>query len=163
EELQTSTFCDVDVNTTAIRLYKPKDPVPEPHDENLRSVVISGLGKPLPNARQLSTEFVGPLAQDHIHIIVDAPCPDILCWLRGANAENDFGGRIQSNATVSTLKEHIKEISGDEEELQECLGSQGVGEFLKWNQLVSTCFVDIPVLDSYCLVVEVSSPASQSR
>ncbi|KAF8836699.1 hypothetical protein BDN67DRAFT_280511 [Paxillus ammoniavirescens] len=79
KQLQANTFRDVD--PLVIRVYKPKDPVPEPYDESLRSVALSDLGKPLPSSRQLSKEFVWPLAEDHIHIIVGTYPPRSKCAL----------------------------------------------------------------------------------
>ncbi|KAF9232711.1 hypothetical protein BU15DRAFT_11703, partial [Melanogaster broomeanus] len=68
KESQPNTFRDVDA--AALRLYKPRHPVAEPYDENLSSVVLSELGKPLSAWHELSEVFVVPPPTRHIHIIV---------------------------------------------------------------------------------------------
>ncbi|KAF9226140.1 hypothetical protein BS17DRAFT_878808, partial [Gyrodon lividus] len=63
----------IEVPASALRLYKPRDPVPEPYDENISSVILSELGKPLSPSHELSEVFTAPPPKRHIHIIVDAP------------------------------------------------------------------------------------------
>jgi Crinkler effector protein N-terminal domain len=60
----------IDVPASSLRLYKPRDPVAEPYDENLRSVLLSELGKPLPPLRKLSSLFAAAPPEERIHIII---------------------------------------------------------------------------------------------
>ncbi|KAF9222167.1 hypothetical protein BS17DRAFT_881293, partial [Gyrodon lividus] len=101
-----NTFHDVDA--AALRLYKFRDPVP-PYDENLSSVILSELGKPLPPSRKLSALFAVPPPEEHIHIIVDAPSLWIYCWLRGSTIEDRFGISINSDARLEQLQDRMKE------------------------------------------------------
>ncbi|KAF9220860.1 hypothetical protein BS17DRAFT_820387, partial [Gyrodon lividus] len=65
---EENTFRAVDAS--ALQLYKPRDPVPEPYDENLSSVILSELGEPLSPSHELSEVFTAPPPKRHIHIIV---------------------------------------------------------------------------------------------
>ncbi|KAF9222170.1 hypothetical protein BS17DRAFT_881294, partial [Gyrodon lividus] len=129
----------IDVPASALRLHKPRDPVSEPYDENLSSVILSELGKPLPPSRKLSALFAVPPPEEHIHIIVDAPSLWIYCWLRGSTIEDRFGISINSDARLEQLQDRMKEgepqlknvaqsrmrlykvLAGDDRELQESL------------------------------------------
>ncbi|KAH0834040.1 hypothetical protein J3R83DRAFT_11293 [Lanmaoa asiatica] len=62
-----AAFHDVDADN--LYLYKPRDPVAEPYEENLSNVVLSELGKPLPPLRKLADLFIAA-PEEHIHIIV---------------------------------------------------------------------------------------------
>ncbi|KAF9231852.1 hypothetical protein BU15DRAFT_19257, partial [Melanogaster broomeanus] len=68
KESQPNKFRDVDA--ADLRLYKPRHPVAKPYDENLSSVVLSELGKPLSAWHELSEVFAVPPPTRHIHIIV---------------------------------------------------------------------------------------------
>ncbi|KAF9219009.1 hypothetical protein BS17DRAFT_790192, partial [Gyrodon lividus] len=164
-----NTFHDVDAPT--LRLYKPRDPVPEPYDENLSSVILSELGKRLPPLRKLSDLF--PL--ELIVVYPDAPSLTIQCWLRGSTIEDSFGISITSDAPLSKLKDRMKEeesqlrnvdksrmrlykVSADDDrELQESLRNPEAGDRLDGRRLVSTSFLDVPVLQNYYVIVEVTA------
>ncbi|KAG1790113.1 uncharacterized protein HD556DRAFT_1198045, partial [Suillus plorans] len=60
----------IDVPASALRLYKPRNPVVEPYDQNLRNVILSELGKPLIAMHKLSSLFKAAPPEEHIHIIV---------------------------------------------------------------------------------------------
>lgn len=60
----------IEVPASALRLYKPIDPVAEPYDENLRNIALSDLRKPLIATRKLSALFPAVLPEEHIHVIV---------------------------------------------------------------------------------------------
>ena len=59
-----------DVAATCLSLYKPSEPVAEPHKENLSNIVLSELGEPLLPLRKLSDLFTAAPPETHIHIIV---------------------------------------------------------------------------------------------
>jgi len=59
-----------DMNAACLSLYKPSEPVAEPHKENLRNIVLSELGEPLEPLRKLSDLFTAAQPETHIHIIV---------------------------------------------------------------------------------------------
>lgn len=61
---------DLDLPASALRLYKPTKPVAEPYDENIRTLVLSELGLPLPASRKLSRVFDSAPPEEQIHIIV---------------------------------------------------------------------------------------------
>ncbi|KIM65969.1 hypothetical protein SCLCIDRAFT_111925 [Scleroderma citrinum Foug A] len=65
---QPATFHDIDASR--LSLYKPREPVAEPHEENLSNIVLSELGEPLPPLRKLSDLFTAAPPETHIHIIV---------------------------------------------------------------------------------------------
>jgi Crinkler effector protein N-terminal domain len=60
----------IDVPASALRLYKPRDPVVEPYHQNLRNVILSKLGKPLIARHKISSLFKAEPPEEHIHIIV---------------------------------------------------------------------------------------------
>ena len=59
-----------DVNASCLSLYKPSEPVAEPHKENLSNIVLSELGEPLEPLHKLSDLFTAAQPETHIHIIV---------------------------------------------------------------------------------------------
>jgi len=65
---QSATFRDVDA--ACLSLYKPSEPVAEPHKENLSNIVLSELGEPLEPLHKLSDLFTAAQPETHIHIIV---------------------------------------------------------------------------------------------
>ncbi|KIK75412.1 hypothetical protein PAXRUDRAFT_492504 [Paxillus rubicundulus Ve08.2h10] len=157
-----------------IQLYKLKNPVPSPYHKNLKNVTLAEMGEPLQSIGRLSRLFVAPPVERHIHIIVDTPYPVIHCWLRGEEVENSFGIRISADARISLLIEQIKVTqpdlsvvvdnrihlykvsANDNHELQESLRSLGAGHRLDGRRVISTSFLDVPVLQDYCVIVEVA-------
>ncbi|KAF8833134.1 hypothetical protein BDN67DRAFT_825729 [Paxillus ammoniavirescens] len=156
-----------------LQLYKLfKNPTSSPYHKKLINVTRAGLGEPLQNTDHLSELFVEPLAKGRIHIIVDTPYPEICCWLRGDEVENSFGIHISANARISLLAEQIKvaksdpravvdkrirlyKVSADDDdELRETLHSPGTGHLLDGRRLISTSFLDVPVLQDYYIIVE---------
>jgi hypothetical protein len=55
---------------SALRLYKPHDPVAEPYEANLGKLQLSSHEAPLLPSRQISDLFKEPPPKGHIHIIV---------------------------------------------------------------------------------------------
>ncbi|KIK77136.1 hypothetical protein PAXRUDRAFT_835096 [Paxillus rubicundulus Ve08.2h10] len=166
-----------------IQLYKPKNPVPSPYHKNLSNVVLAELGEPLENAQQLSKLFVAPLAEGHIHIIVDAPHLMIYCWLRGSAIEGRFDISINSDAPLGKLKDRMGEqepqlynvaqsrmrlyripISEAKANLQESLDTLNAGHLLQVAQPIplSDYFRGVPVLERLAVIVQVSTDNSRS-
>ncbi|KAG1724833.1 hypothetical protein EDD22DRAFT_751449, partial [Suillus occidentalis] len=133
---------------SALRLYKPHDPVAEPYEANLGRLQLSSHEAPLLPSRQISDLFEEPPPKGHIHIIVDAPKFLIHCWLRGSRGEEGFEVSIRSNASIGALKEHIKaeesklkhvdqsritlyRISGAEDDVLESLDTMDAGDVLQ--------------------------------
>ncbi|KAF8415149.1 hypothetical protein L210DRAFT_3657885 [Boletus edulis BED1] len=162
-----------DVDAESLALYKLRDPVTGPYDENLNGVILSEHGELLRPSNVLSEAFPTPSPARHIHIIVDSPSLMIVCWLRGSTLDSRFQISIRADATMSQLKGCMKEsesvlrdvgdgqirlfrISGDEDELRECLNKIGDGEPLQGDTLVPN-FLGVPVLDLFYVVAEVSS------
>ncbi|KAF8839086.1 hypothetical protein BDN67DRAFT_815836 [Paxillus ammoniavirescens] len=179
-----TAFRGVDADTLVLwevpRVVALENPTPSPYHKQLINVTRAGLGEPLKNTHLLSELFVAPLAKGRIHIIVDAPSPEICCWLRGAEVENNFVIRISANAHISLLAEQIKvakldpsavvdnsirlyKVSADDDDkLRESLRSPGAGHRLNGRRRISTSFLDVPVLQDYYVIVEFAteSPAS---
>ncbi|KAF8416474.1 hypothetical protein L210DRAFT_3656571 [Boletus edulis BED1] len=164
-------FRDVDADPLA--LYKLRDPVAGPYGENLSGVILSEHWELLRLSNVLSEVFPTPSPARHIHIIVDSPSLMIVCWLRGSTLDSRFQISIRADATMGQLKGCMKEsesvlrdvgdgqirlfrISGDEDELRECLNKIGDGEPLQGDTLVPN-FLGVPVLDLFYVVAEVSS------
>ena len=68
EAIKGKTQMDFPAHTLA--LYKPKDPVPRPYNENLSGVILSEHGELLDPWDVLSDVFPAPSPAGHIHIIV---------------------------------------------------------------------------------------------
>jgi hypothetical protein len=61
---------ELDMAASALRLFKPHEPVAEPHDVNLGNLQLSTLGAPLRSSQQMSDLFNEPPQKGYIHIIV---------------------------------------------------------------------------------------------
>ncbi|KAI9566662.1 hypothetical protein HD554DRAFT_2329646 [Boletus coccyginus] len=134
-----------------------------PYKENLCKVILSR-GEPLRGNQELSELFPDPPPKHHIHIIL------------GSKPDQRFKIRIVGSADVDDLKDTIKKkettsfrdvdtqhmrlyrISGAKDELEESLNKTHDGDQLCGGTLGSNslCF---PVLDPFCIVVEVESSA----
>jgi hypothetical protein len=103
---------------------------------------------------------------------LDVPS-EFICYLRGANLSYSFPLAIHPGGTIDHLICCIKDalpslrsvanhrirlyrISGDENELRECLGKTGDGELLQGHTLPPN-FLGVPVLDPLRIVIEVST------
>jgi len=101
----------------------------------------------------------------------------IVCWLRHSTLDANFEISIQVNATMSQLKDRIREakstlrnvdgdnirlyrISGDDDECQESLNRTGDGNPLHGHTLLPN-FLGVPVLDPFHVVAEVTSSTSE--
>ncbi|KAG2065397.1 hypothetical protein BDR04DRAFT_1108553 [Suillus decipiens] len=166
----------IDGPASALELYKPRDPVAQPFDENLRSVVLSELGEPLSALDDLSDLFPAAPPKKHIHIIIDAPLLVIYFWLRGSTVSDRFHISISPDASMGDLKDRMKEkvsqlnnidqnrmrlysISESQDELQESLDTLNAGRLLDVTQTrwLFDHFLDVPVLEPLRVVVQVSS------
>jgi hypothetical protein len=65
---KAATFCDVDADDLA--LYKPKDPVSEPYEENLSKFILSENARLLKGTHELSEVFPASPPKQDIHVIV---------------------------------------------------------------------------------------------
>ncbi|KAI9463169.1 hypothetical protein HD554DRAFT_2287753 [Boletus coccyginus] len=166
-------FRDVDANYLGLYMVS----VAEPYDENLRKVILSR-GERLQGDDELSELFPEPPPKHHIHIILDYLT--IVCWLRGSEPDTNFQISIPARATVYDLKDAIKQkkailfrdvdtqhmclyrISGAKDELHESLNKTHDGDPLQGGTLGSH-FLDSPVLDPFCVVVEVVSSATSTQ
>ena len=95
------------------------------------------------------------------------------CWLRGSTIDSGFQISVPAACgSISQLKHHIKElhpnlrdvselhihlfrVSGDENQLRECLGKTGDGEPLQGDTLAPN-FLGVPVLDPWRVIAEVT-------
>ncbi|KAI9455621.1 hypothetical protein HD554DRAFT_2178403 [Boletus coccyginus] len=161
-----------DVEAKNLGLYMVS--VAEPYEDNLRNVILSRRER-LKGNKELSVVFPKPPPKHHIHIILDYLT--IVCWIQGSEPDTNFQISIRANATVDDLKKSIKQekailfpnvdtqhmrlcrISGAKDELQESLSKTHDGHPLRGDTLGSI-FFDSPVLDPFCVVVEVESSAS---
>ncbi|KAH9977131.1 hypothetical protein BGW80DRAFT_836767 [Lactifluus volemus] len=168
---KTVAFRDVDPYNLA--LYKPKAPISIPFQvERLRKFILSENGEMLYGMYRLSNVFPEPPPEYDIHVIVDAPSK-IVCFLRGALLSDSFRLAICRGEDVGHLIPRMKDaqpdlrsvanhrirlyrISGDENELRECLGNTGDGELLSGQRLAPN-FLGVPVLDPLRVVIEVST------
>ncbi|KAG2363360.1 hypothetical protein BDR07DRAFT_1608884 [Suillus spraguei] len=166
----------IDVPASDLRLYKPRDPVAQPFKENLRGVVLSELGEPLPPFDDLSDLFPAVPPKKHIHIIVDAPLLVIYWWLRGSTVYDRFDISISPDAPMGMLKDRMQEeasqlnnidhnriclysISESQDELRESLDTLDAGHLLDVAQVIPLFhyFLSIPVLEPLRVIVQVSS------
>ncbi|KAG2741706.1 hypothetical protein P692DRAFT_20751994 [Suillus brevipes Sb2] len=166
----------IDVPTSALRLYKVRNPVPEPYHQNIRKIILSELGRPLAGSRKLSTLFKAAPPDEHIHMIVDAPQLLIRCWLRGSPWTQSFEISIESNASTGALKNEMKEresqlqsvdqsriqlyrISDSEDELRESIDTLNSGHQLEETRSIPLFeyFLGVPVLEKLYVVVQVYS------
>ncbi|KAF9222785.1 hypothetical protein BS17DRAFT_782582 [Gyrodon lividus] len=168
----------IDVPALALRLYKPRDPMYLPL-ENLRSFVLSEHAKILDGSDELLSEvFPAPPLEHHIHIIVDAPFPEIFYWFRGADISQDSSFNIHSNETISTFKKQLTKRHVElgnvptawirpymilEDNIEEYLGKLDAGKSLDKRQTIADCFADIPVLQTYCVVIQISDTNPSDR
>ncbi|KAF9219930.1 hypothetical protein BS17DRAFT_788291 [Gyrodon lividus] len=144
--------------------------------QNLGSVILSELGNPFPPSCELSDVFPAPPLEYHLHIIVDAPFPSIFFWLQGKEeVENCSAIAVSANTKISQLVKQIKgkqsdlsavhdvcmhlyKVATDDDcELQENLHNPGTGDCLDGRQLVSTSFLDVPVLQNYYVIFEITT------
>ncbi|KIN98312.1 hypothetical protein M404DRAFT_31482 [Pisolithus tinctorius Marx 270] len=161
---------ELDVPLSQLRLFKLKDPLRE---ENLGGVVLSKDGELLRNQDKLSEVFPAPPPKRHLHIIVDAPYPEIYYWFRGADPSEKRIVRIQSHEDVTTLKQQIQKSHNNfsylphssiklfrisEGHLLESLNMNDDGTLLNGRHKISTCFEGTPVLETFCVVVQFPSP-----
>ncbi|KAF9222180.1 hypothetical protein BS17DRAFT_783958, partial [Gyrodon lividus] len=135
----------------------------------------------LDGMNKLSEVFTVPPPQRHIHIIVDAPFLEIFCWLRGDEVENSFAIPVSANTKMSQLVKQIKgarsdlsavddvhmrlyKVSADDDrELQESLRNPEAGDRLDGRRLLSTSFLDVPVLQNYYVIVEVTAERNADK
>ncbi|KAG2029997.1 hypothetical protein BDR03DRAFT_1017657 [Suillus americanus] len=162
----------IDVPAPALRLYNPKDPMAEPHNENLRKVLLCDLGKPLPASWKLLILFKTAPPKEHIHIIVDAPRFIIHCWLQGTTTKEGFNVSIGWDAALGDLKDKMKEkeprledvnnnhirlyrISDSEDELWESLDTLKAGELLEAARsvMLSERFLHMPALQRLHVII----------
>lgn len=130
--IKNEAFPDVAASAETLHLYKPtgRNPVAEPYEGNLSNVVLSELGKPLQSLRKLSDLFIAALPEEYVHpgsyhrgcvlsgcdpsaplssitVSPDIPYPTIFYWFRGADISQEGSFKIQSNKTISALKEQL--------------------------------------------------------
>ncbi|KAI9455721.1 hypothetical protein HD554DRAFT_264224 [Boletus coccyginus] len=169
-----ATLHGVDAHT--LRLYKPRNPLPRPFEDNLSKINLSEDGELLQTVDKLSEVFPEQPPERHIHIIVDAPYLMIACWLRGRTLDTRFEISTRANATTNQLKDRVKEakpmlknvdsdyirlyrISGDNDEIRRSLDRIGDGNPLDGPLL--PIFLGMPVLDPFLVVVEDISSTSK--
>ncbi|KAI6143203.1 hypothetical protein BKA82DRAFT_4183763, partial [Pisolithus tinctorius] len=143
---------ELDVPLSQLRLFKLKDPLRE---ENLGGVVLSKDGELLRNQDKLSEVFPAPPPKRHLHIIVDAPYPEIYYWFRGADPSEKRIVRIQSHEDVTTLKQQIQKSHNN----FSYLPHSSIKLFrISGGHKISACFEGTPVLETFCVVVQFPSP-----
>ncbi|KAI9569501.1 hypothetical protein HD554DRAFT_535796 [Boletus coccyginus] len=164
------TFREVDAHT--LHLYKPRNPLPRPYEDNLSKIILSEDGELLEMVDKLSEVFPEQPPKRHIHIIVDAPYLMIDCWLRGRTFDTRFEISTRANATTSQLKDRVREakpmlknvdsdyirlyrISGDDDEIRQSLNRIGDGN--PFHGPLLPIFLGMPVLDPFLVVAEVTS------
>ncbi|KIN97288.1 hypothetical protein M404DRAFT_10782 [Pisolithus tinctorius Marx 270] len=159
----------LEVPASTLRLFKLNDPLGRPYKETLNGVTLSTDGELLDPSDEISGVFTAPPPTCHIHIIVDAPYPEIYYWFRGADASEERMVRIRSDASVTALKQQIQDSHNDlrdfpdssiglfvisEGHLLESLNTNNDGTLLNGRQKISACFEGTTVLETLCVVVQ---------
>ncbi|KAG8218995.1 hypothetical protein J3R82DRAFT_4740 [Butyriboletus roseoflavus] len=166
--------------TPPISRSKLKEPVAEPCEENLKSVVLSECGGALRRLRKLSDLFVSapPDSEECIHVIVDAPYPEVTCWVRGGKTHESVSISIKANVSVNQLHPRIKEahealkqvatehthlyrVPGSVQELRETLDQMDKGTQIYGTCVLYDAFLDLPVLEPHYVVVQISAPTNR--
>ncbi|KAI9462194.1 hypothetical protein HD554DRAFT_2175954 [Boletus coccyginus] len=115
-----------------IDLYKLKQPVPSPYRHNLQHVILSQNAELLEEDALLSEVFPVPLPRCHIYIIIEE--------IKKARPE------MKDIFTSDIYVYKIKIPQGDHNQLKEFISRDDAGDRLDGVQLISECFLDIPVL-----------------
>jgi len=100
----------------------------------------------------------------------DAPYPTIFYWFRGGETEQESALEIQSKETIWKVKEQLTKRHAQlrdvpaaciqvyrilEDNIEEYLDKMNEGKRLNGRQKISDCFADLPVLQTYCVVIEI--------
>jgi len=94
----------------------------------------------------------------------------IFYWFRGGEIEQEGSLEIQSKKTISEVKQQLSKCHAElrdvpaacirlyrilEDNIEEYLDKINEGKRLNSRQKISDCFADVPVLQAYCVVIEI--------